>query len=141
MRLHVMNRSADPVTGVTLRFIVREADRDFSAVGFEEWLSDMAPCTEVIYEMDSLRSRGEGADWEKVSAGRIVGKHILFTDHDGRDWVREEDDLLIGAEAEKAEDDPFGSEIVREGKVVALPIVKRAASCGSESGPAGKGPS
>ncbi|MFB7337770.1 hypothetical protein ACFC00_40165 [Streptomyces adustus] len=91
--LHILNRSLDPVTYVTL--YVRGADGGlYVAQSFE-----LPPCTETVYDAEemSLVPKGSWAPKEQVElALGDAFEYLAFFDSHGVGWKRSMTDLLKG---------------------------------------------
>ncbi|MFC5639492.1 hypothetical protein [Streptomyces bullii] len=132
--LHIMNRSPDPVNAVSAHFTLQVSARDSSSpdmIVFNEFLRDIPPCTELIYDPKTLK-KYQKYDEEKVKelgdAPRWINNQRLeFTDRYGKDWVRLQSYLLSPAEA-----GPWHIDTGWLG--IARPTVKKAAHCGEGNG-------
>lgn len=129
-RFHVINRSKDPIFEVSVAFI--GAVRDYPAgVAWPTALffyveEGLGPCTELIFEVKSLRFE-EAGQWKQLPDLSLTGVGISFKDRSGKAWLRRAHLLT--------RHDPLDSGWVQrvpndyEGKVVDQPVEKQAPSC------------
>lgn len=81
--VHVVNRSADPVSDIHLEFIVL----DGGANGVLD-ISNVPPCSEVGYAASAIN--GDGRDGKTVTMSKLwwAPSTLTFTDRAGKLWVR-----------------------------------------------------
>ncbi|MDX2648522.1 hypothetical protein PV341_34125 [Streptomyces sp. PA03-1a] len=150
-RLHLMNRSPDPVTDIRAFFIAtRLRSGGIDAVPFRLWLVTLPPCSDTVIEAKTLRYSGDArsndSPWEAPYATDEVDAEvkdsqgpwfieaatfkagIYFLDRDGAAWTRTPRGLDYGEEppADVPPDTPTG-------KVVGEPLVKPVKSCGDDA--------
>ncbi|MFF0001423.1 hypothetical protein [Streptomyces avermitilis] len=145
--VHVMNRSPDPVTEVTVAYYVdvyEHTDREqvvrIQRGYFFPELRSMSPCSEAIFETD--RSWVEDLDKHPhgVLSAEVVVRHVTFTDRDGVDWVRDSRNLAHpdGTENSRHVPKPKPDHGIKPRTWIALgsdePKFKHAASCGDRDG-------
>jgi hypothetical protein len=142
-RLHVMNRSADPVANLGIAFMVVEGDTSRGPVAFKVTLPSLPPCSSVTIEGKSLRytkadSREDrGTYWLPVTEANDFDLNlkdlpdyaafgqaaIEFQDRDGTYWARQDGRLTKG-EFVSIKHTPTGS-----GRVLGEPPVQAIESC------------
>ncbi|MDX3065814.1 MULTISPECIES: hypothetical protein [Streptomyces] len=146
-RLHLMNRSLDPVSGVYLRFRAQDDSgllldlRDEgnsgsnSIVSFFLFMETVSPCTEITIDAESLRYGNKRKKFPRPGQVLLSGHKVRFWDRDGAVWERTTMRLqrLKGAEVDSAnwlfEDDRYVP-----GDIAGTPVRKKAASCGEPAG-------
>ncbi len=87
--MHFANRSPDPVTGVSVHFLINtEAggakESEVPIISF----SYLAPCSEVTINKSDLKkwyTKGEIPRGEKTHIGVMA---LVFTDSNGKEWAR-----------------------------------------------------
>jgi hypothetical protein len=155
-RLHVANRSPDPVSAAFVTFSVdgntaaENVDDEVAALrnGSRDWLSlgsggvlfgSIGPCSELVVDMDVLDYTGH---WNGVLKKHRMSRDDLryqdplmsFTDASGVGWVRTERDLMNGQFEDVAEDGGyFGSLQAKFTAPRVPPVTKQVPSCGSPS--------
>ncbi|QKZ20909.1 hypothetical protein [Streptomyces chartreusis] len=146
VRVHLMNRSPDPVTRVFVAFTMEEMGDMPSSVDFAVKLDSLPPCSDSIIEQKTLRWATdfrphakypwappglplleEDEDWASLNYGvpRVAG--IAFSDRDGIGWVRQGGGLSSGGEATLR----LGRELRGVvGRLRSEPLVQPAKACG-----------
>ncbi|MGQ4386591.1 hypothetical protein [Streptomyces sp. SAS_270] len=103
MRLHIMNRSPDPVTDVSAGFLVRKgawgddsADEPGRYGGLYVDLPNLPPCSEMIVKPESLRWHvPNGTSPRELPAdARVFIEWMGFVDRDSNRWLRQDGALL-----------------------------------------------
>ncbi|MET9387612.1 hypothetical protein ABZY09_43040 [Streptomyces sp. NPDC002928] len=102
MRLHLMNRSPDPVTGVSVGLYVQkgESGDDLDEEpGYGDLYADlpnMPPCSEMLIKSESLRWHvPDGTTTRKLPAdARVTIQWMGFVDRDSNEWLRQDGELL-----------------------------------------------
>ncbi|MGN9796302.1 hypothetical protein ACTMTU_35170 [Streptomyces sp. OZ13] len=137
-RLHVMNRSPDPLTCTHVAFravnLAPDGHQVTDAAEFDAEMLSIAPCTEVIYSTDRMRISGERSDdrderfdFRRMEISNIA---IVFVDRDGVRWMRNVGGLKpIGWKTRPAIPRLSGTPTIH--LTDGLPSVKRIAECGS----------
>uniref|UniRef100_A0AAU1I9I2 Uncharacterized protein n=1 Tax=Streptomyces sp. NBC_00180 TaxID=2903632 RepID=A0AAU1I9I2_9ACTN len=113
--VHIMNRSPDPVSQVSMAFFVRLPDGEQNLL-FPVAVGELPPCSELVISMSALRY-SKGTAWNKESwyfpvAGRTTSlvadqsvphgawfdgvPRFDFVDREGVDWNRSDGDLELG---------------------------------------------
>ncbi|GAA3352905.1 hypothetical protein GCM10017744_003900 [Streptomyces antimycoticus] len=98
VKLHVLNRSPDPVSKVRLVLHVDVSDEE------EKWvldLSNLGPCTDTVYSASKMRLENiprnhiaSPDEWPKLSDQGYWGVgSMYFVDSSGRGWTRTSKDL------------------------------------------------
>ncbi len=144
-RIHLMNRSPDPVNQVFVAFAMEQVGDAPGLVSFAVRLDSLPPCSDSLIEQKTLRwstklTTREKHAWELpgflgdgwASQGhfgvpRIEG--IAFSDRDGIGWLRQHGRLSSGSRV------PL--ERVRqgvEGRLASEPVVQSVESCGDGAG-------
>ncbi|GAA1501165.1 hypothetical protein [Streptomyces synnematoformans] len=114
-RVHVANRSPDPVTGIGVSFEAFFDDPDNRQVSIPVAWPSIPPCAELVIEQETLRHwdrrtvpgrevsffgplQGRLTDVRKLAATpeRVVVHGVQFTDRNGVLWSREEEGLRRG---------------------------------------------
>ncbi|QJT05928.1 hypothetical protein G9272_41035 [Streptomyces asoensis] len=138
-RLHILNRSPDPVPELTVVFDGRlkfEADKDPDldtgpVTRFYAGTSRLAPCTELIFTpkaVDRVWNVADGSLGGAVRASTFGElRYSLFVDRDGRRWQRGADGLLTSHVP--SEDIGPPPEVNWTAPLDDVPEVKKAASC------------
>ncbi|WP_329321543.1 hypothetical protein [Streptomyces sp. NBC_01262] len=133
LRIHVMNRSPDPI----YRLIVwMEGDLAGNGQGrkmLELSEPSLAPCSEMVFNAEDLRFFSIRAFPLAPTRGLTV-EGLMFNDRDGELWVRTEEQLATHTEARDISD-PWMKNIIkigiRRGGVLGTPQLKAAESCDS----------
>ncbi|GGX15989.1 hypothetical protein GCM10010321_32850 [Streptomyces chartreusis] len=143
VRVHLMNRSPDPVTRIFVAFAMLQVWGNPDLTSFAVKLDSLPPCSDSIIEQKTLRwatesrphtqhpweSPGflEGEDWSSLDYGVPHVAGIAFSDRDGIGWVRQEGGLSSGREALLQ----LGRELHGvEGRLTSEPLVQPAKACG-----------
>ncbi|MEU0924632.1 hypothetical protein [Streptomyces malaysiensis] len=151
-RLHVMNRSPDPVSQVYVSFILMPAEwkpGDPGKVGFALALPSVPPCSGLVIDQKSMRYRnpvnrslrsplGDGPSdkgWKRIPD--IVERSIemgalLFTDRDGVGWRRTKGELEHARRGDRWST-MMPSDGAHDGAVQGEPPVQAVKSCGSDA--------
>ncbi|MFJ2007775.1 hypothetical protein [Streptomyces chartreusis] len=134
MRVHLMNRSLDPVSAVALSFWVSFPDRLLSSrwvyVLYSQPVVSVGPCTELVFDQGSMEyvSWVDGFRSQKKVPSRGLYADVIrveFMDRTGVKWVRDRKglDRVTGS---------FGP-VDRHGRALGLvegrPTSKEASSC------------
>lgn len=141
-RLRLMNRSPDPVTSVNLSLILMipvpqsAAHREVNA---SLWQGDMAPCSEVTFELGTLRyQETKKGEWEKPNpkmSAFVMNLH--FVDREGAPWRRNSVQLsrLGFDEGARLQPGVWGWDLTRSyGQARAEPVANKASTCGADTG-------
>ncbi|MFC8350029.1 hypothetical protein [Streptomyces sp. NPDC057280] len=140
-RIHVANRSPDPVSQVLAVFSVEDSHTSqggrlvlgSGGVAFES----VGPCTELVVDVDFLDLKGH---WNsvlkkhKLSREDLLFRHPLtsFTDSKGDSWVRSESDLMKVDDGDADTDNAYyhmqNAHFMTQ---QAVPAAKQTPSCGS----------
>ncbi|MCQ4206437.1 hypothetical protein [Streptomyces longispororuber] len=105
LRLHIMNRSPDPVTGVSLGLYVEKVVPDDASKRVKEprrygdlyvELPNLAPCSETILTPALLRWQefDKSGKRELPSDGIVSMQWMGFVDRDSHEWLRQDGRLL-----------------------------------------------
>ncbi|MGW3422611.1 hypothetical protein [Streptomyces phaeochromogenes] len=104
-RIHVVNRSSDPVSAVFVTFDAWSSGRrlslgpknmGISRVHFLELYQYVPPCSEIVIAKEEMRFENrQTSKWEQLPDRRVLfyEMSVQFVDHDGRKWVRSIDKL------------------------------------------------
>ncbi|MEV5047372.1 hypothetical protein AB0N20_22720 [Streptomyces griseoincarnatus] len=147
VRLHLVNRSLDPVSGVRLRFeaqddsgllldLRNEGKYQFDyIVSFSLYMETISPCTEIVIDAGSLRYGNKRKEFPRPGGVFLSGHKVRFWDRDGAVWERTTTRLqrLEGAEADASKWLREGDMYV-PGHIAGTPVRKKAASCGEPAG-------
>ncbi|WP_406305765.1 hypothetical protein OHA61_30650 [Streptomyces sp. NBC_00885] len=89
-RLHLKNRSLEPVSDVFMAFYVESvlAVESLFFVDFSISLPALPPCTEVVISKEQLRSVGPNGRGPVPSDSSLIGLGVKFYDRDGKGWLR-----------------------------------------------------
>jgi hypothetical protein len=155
-RLHVMNRSLDPIQNVIVYFMAGLWDYGVTPVAYAVALRSIPPCSEVLFERQNLRwrqpkkterleARGplvdrpeEISEYHKLTKPRTLRlTNLLFADRDGFRWARSESGRLQTQEPlydwDVTTQDPLPKILVGEsageGAIREYPLVKSLESC------------
>ncbi|MFF4977249.1 hypothetical protein [Streptomyces sp. NPDC001083] len=93
--VHLMNRSADPVQKVILKF---EVTKEYVVGKEPKWpilllyLPSIPPCSELTLKRDSIRYQPVSEySWRKLKPGEYLNlESLIFTDRDHVRWLRDE---------------------------------------------------
>ncbi|MDF3148396.1 MULTISPECIES: hypothetical protein [unclassified Streptomyces] len=141
--VHVMNRSPDPVTEVTVAYYVDVYEQNDKeevvhiqrGYYFRE-LRSMPPCSEAIFETDPWWVEELAEHPHGLLTAEIVVRHVTFTDREGVDWVRDSRNLAHaeGTENSRHVPKPKPDHEVKPRTWISLgsdtPKFKQATSCG-----------
>ncbi|MEU4464091.1 hypothetical protein AB0G20_10285 [Streptomyces sp. NPDC024017] len=139
-RVHVMNRSPDPVTNVAAWVVVPHAIQDpptkiqpLAEVRYTLAIGDLAPCSEAVYDKKQFKqvasvTGSNGRRWETAFSSevrpRVQAAH--FYDRDGKGWNRRHN-KLNRLDVKTIRDIPrFDG---WQGDISGGPAAKRAATC------------
>ncbi|WP_314414834.1 hypothetical protein [Streptomyces sp. DSM 40484] len=147
-RVHLANRSPDPVSNVGMVFEAKDVEpEEYFPVDaqFGVWLPGLPPCSETIFRAKAmwyqqgssawddfvppLKHRPPGRKWRELTTdSSLVAKKVGFVDRDGILWAREEGHLhaLRGDE-----DLSFSGGLI--GVFVGDPQVQPVKLCGEEA--------
>ncbi|MFF0473351.1 hypothetical protein [Streptomyces sp. NPDC004284] len=153
IRLHLMNRSPDPVSHIELYFTARIGDWNHTklAVQYSVDLPSLPPCTDSVFDPDNWMYRipkGGGPEgfppshsarlrpddgWKKQPAPDIIQvPYLTFADREGVTWQRDSGDLEPWKPADEStvpEADRYGI-----GGMTRDPEVKPVAACEEPAG-------
>lgn len=137
-RLHLMNRSPDPVANVWIFF--HSWTPSSIAVQFIVRRDSLPPCSETLIEGSALeylpaperwsgkpgRKDPEWVQFEEAPA--ITPTALYFTDRDGREWRRRFGTLTLGESSER-------EHVFRglDGRITKVPLVKPVIACGDDA--------
>lgn len=121
--LHVVNRSPDPVTDVSVLVAASPGPR------VELWnlmIDTMQPCSEYVYSFEKLKLTpqhevGDEVHEYSISTDGATVHRLYFRDQDGEPWVRTEEGLRVLRKAAlRAEPEAIGVVSVGSQRVKAL---------------------
>ncbi|WP_189190927.1 hypothetical protein [Streptomyces albiflavescens] len=122
--VHVMNRSPDPITGITLSLLLVTQQRGEDPAVLEPFqltFPNLGPCKEMVLTEETLLS---ALDVSQQRPSEVQLSILNFTDGDGRTWRRADDGLEESRQIGEP-DFPGTSEVTLD----APPAPKRAAMC------------
>ena len=93
-KVHVMNRSADPVAYVYLNFEIQLTDDDDRFLDVHTIASSIPPCTEVTYDPTHLQSPQNHQPFDAARGRPVIPVSLSFQDANGTDWNRSSHGLL-----------------------------------------------
>jgi hypothetical protein len=128
-RVHVVNRSADPVYDVGLGFSVGTAQLgpDVDEVVYMHWRGDMGPCSELLYEQSATDVFSAPPGLPRPLVGRPEIDWLMFTDRAGKQWLREPNSL---SPRRAAADPPARPPIKVRGSITSEPKSRAIDYCG-----------
>ncbi|MEV0176318.1 hypothetical protein AB0I00_35040 [Streptomyces sp. NPDC050803] len=157
-RVHLMNRSPDPVTGVVLDFSVEVARPNSQIVvrdrvSFSVELLSAPPCSEMVFDEREMKYKDDGMeDWTELPDPilAINVEFVFFTDRDGVLWARGSRTLTSSGvqallDGDRRDEEPHeeaspwspprigGSGREIQGWFEGEPAIKRAASCAADA--------
>lgn len=93
----MLNRSPDPVYAVRLQFETRSITGDAATSEILRYdtfgVTDLAPCTELIYGVRSHLESGAKGGAEPLGETSPAVTALKFTDRTGKPWVRTPEEL------------------------------------------------
>lgn len=148
--VHVMNRSPDPVSEVTVAYYVdvyeqndkEQVIRIQRGYYFAE-LRSMPPCSEAIFDTDPWWVEDLDKRPHDVLSTETVVRHVTFTDRDGVAWARDSRNLAHadGTENSRHVPKPKPDHGIKPRTWISLvpgtPEFKQATSCGDRDNAAG----
>jgi hypothetical protein len=151
MRIHVVNRSLDPVQDVRVWFSIlgfprmKGVDPKYAAVNFAIFLRGIPPCSEVLFERDNFRWTAKPEKYsvprhplvasyegtrgyrKMINDGNVDSFHLSFVDRDGVAWERNYDAGLKLAEGSVS--GLYSGERAMVGTLMDYPPVKPLGNC------------
>lgn len=140
-RVHLTNRSPDPVSQVFAEFITADS-RTGRVPRWGIYFHTLPPCSDLVFSQDQLwydDQTVKGADWwdtphnEKPGGtawhpmdgkSTLIGPTLMFVDRDGTSWARHDEGQL-----DRAPLDPSDGIRGWRGIVVGQPVAERAQPC------------
>jgi hypothetical protein len=104
LKVHLMNRSVDPVTRVSFHILIRPPEVGHPLQVFA-FASPLPPCTEVTYDPAHLES-AEHKTWAGTVGMPVLPLFMDFTDANGKGWRRTSTELT------EQEVDPWGGNLI-----------------------------
>lgn len=152
-RLHVMNRSPDPVSKVFVSFVLRPAEwkpGDPGKARFSLRWPSMSPCSALVIDQTAMRYHKLGAAhmpspmvdtdkewWKKFPdnvSRTIEVEALLFTDREGVNWRRAKGKLEHARRGDRGKV-TMVREGMRGGGIQGEPPVQPVKSCGGDAAP------
>ncbi|MER5531908.1 hypothetical protein ABT075_46265 [Streptomyces sp. NPDC002677] len=145
-RLHLSNRSPDPVNGVKVRFLATDSQvGSFVVIWFNIQLDSLPPCSDTVIKQEDLRFfkvhhyfdygwLTVPVDWkDKAGAHKFKKAHffdpdVTFADRDGVKWSRLRGNLSRSADVHPKYVAPWVAEAIKP------PSVQPISDCGDNSG-------
>ncbi len=117
-RLHLMNRSPDPVLGVTVGMLLLRGKQAIDPQWVQIFIHALPPCSDAALT-ESRLSKAASRPFPVDPGDQVAAVTMYFTDRSGQTWKRD------GSDLEPSEGRPSGTTVL-----VALPPVKPLEACG-----------
>lgn len=120
-RVHILNRSFDPITVMDLTVQIKTSDPDDPSKFLIHLQVVLSPCTELVYNSTGLSLGGEKTNLTLLGDHDWRVLRLSFQERNGREWTRSERGLHEGVLRERD---------AEPGDTLRTPFIEQAQGCG-----------